>query len=95
MEEKKVVYYLIWERTVAKREKNEEYYKDYLFENGRWIKDEEHIIADHLIGFDPTEPEDSPYRYGSTSVLMEMDEISEKDAIRIMNQQILNLLREI
>ncbi len=94
MEEKKVVYYLLWERVVAKREKRKESYNDYLFKNARWVKDEENIIMNHLVGFDASEPEDSPYRYGSTSVLMEMDEISEKDAIFIMNRQILSFLKE-
>lgn len=89
MQEKKAVYYLIWGRTIAKREKSEEYYNDYLFRNGKWIKDEDCIIMDHLVGFDSSEPDDSPYRFGSTSVLMEMDEISEDEAISIMNKQIL------
>jgi len=93
MKEKNITYYLIWEMTVAKRVKRETYYEDYLFREGKWFKDEGHVIMDHLVGYDASEPEDSPYRIGSTSVLMEMDEISEKEAVSVMNQQILALLK--
>ena len=44
---------------------------------------------DYLVGFDSTEPIGSPYRFGCTSMLMEIEEISEKKAVSIMNQQIL------
>lgn len=93
MKEKNTTYYLIWERTVAKREQRDEFYDDYLFRNGSWIKDENHVVMDHLVGYDLSEPEDSPYRFGSTDVLMEMDEISEEEAISIINQQVLSFLK--
>ena len=48
--------------------------------------DEKHRIMDYLEGFDPSEPEDSPYRFGNTSVMMEIDEISEEKAKEIMSQ---------
>ena len=87
MKETNITYYLVWERTVAKRERSEKLYEDYIFRDGKWLPDNEHIIMDHLAGYDPSEPEDSPYRIGSTSVLMEMEEISEQDAVEIMNRQ--------
>ena len=65
----------------GKRIKRGEHYDDYLFKSGKWVVDDEYVIPDHLIGFDPSEPEDSPYRIGSTSVMMEMEEISEEKAI--------------
>lgn len=95
MKEMNRTYYLLWERTVAKREQNEKLCEDYIFRDGKWVSDKDRIVMDHLVGFDPSEPEDSPYRIGSTDVLMEMAEISEKDAIEIMNQQILYILKEI
>ena len=90
MKEKNINYYLVWGKVVAKREKKDGIYEDYLFKSGKWVKDEEYVIMDHLMGFDPSEPEDSPYRIGSTSVLMEMDEISEETAVSLINQQILH-----
>jgi len=56
MKEKNIIYYLIRERILAKREQSAEIY------------------------------EDSPYRFGNTSVMMEIDEISEEKAKEIMNQ---------
>ena len=93
MEEKDVYYFRVWKSVIGKRVKRGEYYDDYLFKSGKWIVDDEYVIMDHLMGFDPTEPEDSPYRIGSTSVFMEMDEISEETAISLMNHQILSILK--
>lgn len=90
---KNSTYYLVRKRMVAKREACRNRHNDYLFINGRWIPDKDHVIMDHLVGYDPCEPEDSPYRIGSTSVLLEMEEISEKKAIAIMNSQILSIMK--
>ena len=73
MEEKKVSYYLIWGKTIAKQEKTGENRSFYLFRDGKWVEDSGHVVLDHLWGFDPSEPEDSPYRIGSTSILAEME----------------------
>ena len=94
MEEKKTVYYLIHDRVIAKREKDGDYNRDYILREGKWVVDSDHVIMDHLAGYDPSEPEDSPYRFGSTSVLMEMDEISLEQATLIINQQILDTLKD-
>lgn len=93
MEEKKVVYYLIHDRVIAKSERGGEYSREYILRDGKWVDDSDHVIMDHLAGYDPSEPEDSPYRFGNTSVLMEMDEISLEQAIPIINQQILDALK--
>ena len=42
------------------------------FESRKWVEDTKSIINDALMGYDPSEPEGSPYGIGSTSV---MDEI--------------------
>ena len=85
--DKKITYYLLWGWQVGKREESKHHCADYLFEDGKWVSDKEQVIMDHLVGFDPTEPEDSPYRIGSTSVLTEMEEISEQRAMRYINRQ--------
>ena len=49
---------------------------------GEWTKcDYTEEIADRLVGFDPSEPEGSPYRFGNPSVMEEIVEISESEAI--------------
>ncbi len=49
---------------------------------------------DHLVGYDPSEPEDSPYRFGSTDVLMEMDEISKEKAMCLTEKEERNEYRQ-
>ncbi len=94
MTEKDVIYYRVWRKVIAKRVNHKGHYDDYLFKSGKWVRDEEHVIMDHLMGFDPTEPDDSPYRIGNTGILMEMDEISEEKAISSINHQILAVLKK-
>lgn len=88
-------YYLLKKRMVAKREACGDLHNDYLFVNGKWMPDKDHVIMDHLVGYDPCEPEDSPYRFGSTGVLLTMEEISEKKAVAMMNRQILSIVKEL
>lgn len=75
-------YYLIYGWLVGKRERFGKYEtKEWLFRDGRWVPDTEFEIMDHLMGYDPSEPPGSPYAIGSTDVLMEMEEISEEEAL--------------
>jgi len=74
-------YYMIRGRRLGKKE-DEKYY---LFENGKWIPDVKNSISDRLMGFDPSEPEDSPYRMDSLSIMDEIEEISEEEAMQMIN----------
>ncbi len=94
MDEQKSTYYLIYGRVVAKRERESSLYKGYIFRDGKWTEDSSNVVMDHLMGFDSSEPEDSPYRIGNTSVLFEMDEITEDQAISLINQQLLDFLKK-
>ena len=76
-----ITYYLICERRLGKAQ--EDGY--FLYNNGEWIPDERNVILDHLVGFDPSE--DSFYGFGNALIMDEMEEITEAEAIRIMNQQ--------
>lgn len=67
-----VQYYLIWDRIVGKRDAGE----DYIFRHGQWEPDKDWLIMDRLVGYDPSEPPDSPYGIGNGSVMAEMEEIS-------------------
>ena len=42
---------------------------------------------DHLVGYDPSEPADSPYAIGNTSIIDEIEEISFDKAMRVINEQ--------
>lgn len=73
---KDTIYFLIFERLVGKKEDG----GYFLFSNGEWIPDTGNVIMDHLMGYDPSEPEDSPYRIGNLSIMDEIEEISRERA---------------
>lgn len=83
----KTTYYLILGKIVGKRDVDKPVLSDSLFQEGQWVPDTEWAIQDRLIGYDPTEPSDSPYGIGNTSIMDEIEEISEEEAIRIVNEQ--------
>ena len=51
-----------------------------LYQNRQWEKDREHLISDRLMGYDPSEPPDSPYGIGNTEIMREIEEISLEEA---------------
>ena len=72
-------YYLILKQTVGKEEDG----KYYLFQDGSWEPDTNWVIMDRLMGFDPSEPPDSPYRIGCTDVLEQIEDISMEKAMML------------
>ena len=80
MTKKNTVYYLIKKRRLGKQEKGDYF----LFENAEWIPDEKSEICDRLMGYDPYD--DSPYGFGSLSIMDEIEEIPESRVKEIMNQ---------
>ena len=43
---------------------------------------------DRLVGYDPSEPPDSPYRFGNGSIMAQMDEISYERAKELIGEDI-------
>ncbi len=76
MQENAAKYYLILDCLVGK-EVDGNYY---IYRDGAWIPDTENEILDRLHGYDPCEPADSPYGYGSTCIMDEIEEISPERA---------------
>ncbi len=81
-------YYLLWKRVVGRSDAE----GFYLFENGQWHPDEYHVIMDHLYGYDPFEPENSPYRMFNDSVMEEIEEITPEQADRLLGDQLYEYL---
>ncbi len=77
---KNATYYLILDKIVGKKEDG----KYYIFRNEQWEPDNENMIMDRLVGYDPSEPSGSPYGFGNGSVMAEMDEISYKEAMKLI-----------
>lgn len=82
-------YYLIRKRNLGRKENG----RFELFENGRWSPDVKNAIRDRLIGFDPYEPENSPYRIGNLSIMKEIEVIPEERALLILNYLTIEFLR--
>ena len=72
------VYYLIRERRLGKKE-DDGYF---LYKDSEWVPDTRNVILDLLMGYDPND--DSPYGFGSLSIMDEIEEISEKEAKAFM-----------
>ena len=45
------------------------------------------MLNDARVGFDSSEPEDSPYRYGNTSCMLEIVEITLEEAEKFIHQK--------
>ncbi len=69
-------YYLILGRWLGKKDGG----KYFLLKDGAWEQDNNNEIIDRLMGYDPSEPPDSPYGIGNTSIMVEIEEITYKQA---------------
>ena len=81
-----------WIREVRLGKKDENGY--FLFEKNQWVKDGKTYILDKLMGYDPCEPDDSPYKMDNLSIMDEAEEITEERAKEIMNRMIIDYLKE-
>lgn len=67
----------------------------YDFEKRKWVYDRKSIINDMLMGYDPGEPEGSPYGIGSTSVMDELEHITYETAMEMIGDISVQRLIEI
>ena len=81
--EKNTKYYLLYDHLLGK----EEYGEYFIYKDKQWISDNENIIMDHLMGYDPGEPSDSPYGIGCTDIMDEIKEITLEKAMELMGEE--------
>lgn len=63
----------------------EEDFVPYLFKPGKgWVVDNDNILMDRVMGFDDSEPDNSPYKIGNSSTMDLVKEISQKEADKII-----------
>ena len=74
-------YYLILNRQLGKEEDG----KYYLYTNGSWVPDTKSTILGRLMGFDPSEPADSPYAMGNMDIMDTIELITEQQAREFIN----------
>lgn len=89
MEAKKMNYYLLKDSGLVA--KGYSFYH-WIYHDFAWHKDRESIVSDKLFGYDPSEPEGSPYGIGSTSIMDEIEQISYETATNILAEQIITNL---
>ena len=75
-------YYLILNNQLGKEEDG----KYYLYTNGSWVPDTKSTILGHLMGFDPSEPADSPYAMGNMDIMDTIEVITEQQVTEFINQ---------
>lgn len=75
--EKDTCFYLINDRIIGKKE-NGSYY---IYSAGNWVPDDDWMILDRLMGYDPSEPSDSPYGIGNTDIMDEIETITYEEAM--------------
>lgn len=74
-------YYLILNNQLGKEEDG----KYYLYTNGSWVLDTKSTILGRLMGFDPSEPVDSPYAMGNMDIMDTIEVITEQQAREFLN----------
>ncbi len=73
-----VTYYRIKDLDMLGKEED---YVPYLYKPGKgWVVDNDNILMDRIMGFDDSEPANSPYMIGNSSTMDLVEEISEKSA---------------
>lgn len=62
----------------------------YVIRDGIWAEcDYTDSVGDYLHGFDPSEPETSPFRYNNPAISTQIKEISEKEVIQRIGEKAL------
>ena len=64
----------------------------WIYDKGKWIKDEESMISDMINGYDPYEPPGSPFAFSSTSIMDEIEEITYEKAMDLIAKKTIRKL---
>lgn len=83
-----ITYYLIREKRLGKKEDD----RYYLYKNREWVPDDSNVLMDHLMGYDPND--ETSFGFGSMSIFDEIEEITEEEAVKFENEQIIDYLKE-
>ena len=58
--------------------------EDLIYENNKWVFDYECHIIERLLGVEPSEPDDSPYKLGNSDVIATIEEIDENKVAELI-----------
>ena len=77
------VYYRIKDLNMVGKEED---YVPYLYKSGKgWIVGHDNILMDRIMGYDESEGSGSPYKFGHDSLMDLVEQISEKEAEKIIS----------
>lgn len=63
----------------------EEEYVPYIYnKDSGWEVDSENILMDRVMGYDASEPKESPYAIGNTYMMSRIEKITEEEANRLI-----------
>ena len=65
--------------------KSKSFFENYLYIHGEWVKDNEHIVSDRIIGYDPHSDCDL-YGIGNTDIMEDLEKITEEEFEKRCNQ---------
>ncbi|MCR5778912.1 MAG: hypothetical protein K6G84_16085 [Lachnospiraceae bacterium] len=57
-------------------------YANYIYKDGIWSRDKDNFVSDRVMGYDPYEDDDSPYKIGNTSIMNEIEIIAREEFYR-------------
>lgn len=76
-------YYYIKSKKLFARSKS--FFENYLYIHGEWIKDNENIVSDRIIGYDP-HADCGLYGIGNTDIMEDLEKITEEEFKKRCNQ---------
>ena len=80
-----VTYYRINDLNLLGKEED---FIPYLYKPEKgWTVDNDNILMDRLMGYDKSEPDNSPYGIGNLSMMERVEEITEEEANKIMEKK--------
>lgn len=58
-----------------------------IYKDGKWEPDINNLVSDRLMGYDPSEDDDSPYKIGNTEIMEEIEEITEQEFMKMIGKK--------
>ena len=67
----------------------------YEYINDKWEEADGREILNRLIGYDPYEPDDSPYKTGNLEILEQIKKLSQEEVIEKYGNEVIDKIKDI
>ena len=68
--------------------------RTYEYVEGKWIDADGKEVKDRLMGYDPSEPSDSPYVIGNADIMAEIKKVTQEQVIEKYGQEVIDKLKD-